>query len=538
MPDNHDFTVRQISKQLRNDHRDAFRVYLSSTSLANLRLRAGDVCRLLFPGGSSKQAIAWSSPESIGKSIVQTSKTLQDCYGIKLNDQISITKVNETLADVESVTLMDCSDPDKLERYGPIALPDRYHWAWSLEFPLSKCEALAAGLTFDLELKSQKRSFKIVDIRGVARGQDNCLFTLSGASKVLIDDLQQFKEEAANSKLEVVPLGLGGMNRQIQLINENLADFHVGSDRLAMPPFYEHSRGILLYGPKGTGKSTLLGQIRLAGWRRTFDIGSSAFNRNPGDGEARLRSIFQEAIRYQPSVVLVDQLEFIAPKKALGDSHSLAPILCECMDSARTAHVLVVGTTRHPNDVDDALRTPHRLANEIELQIPTAHDRAEIVTAICGGPSVALNNTLIELIAEKTHGYVGADLFALLQLVCRRARQRQLKSHEVWQLNKEETISKELENLRIDAGQPFGLRVEEGDVVSALQETRPTAMKEVFLETPKVRWSDIGGQHDIKRRLQKAVERPLKVGLTKRSTPKPKLICLVSGAHEKTQCKE
>ncbi|KAL4869313.1 hypothetical protein BDV12DRAFT_83070 [Aspergillus spectabilis] len=510
MPDNRDFTVRQISKQIRNDHRDAFRVYLSSTSLATLRLKAGDVCRLLFPGGSSKQAIAWNSPESIGKTIAQTSKTLQDCYGIKLGDQVSITRVDETVAEIDSVTLIDCSDHDRMEKYGPISLSDRIHWAWSLEYPLSKCEALAVGLTFDLELRSQRRSFRIVDIRGVARGHDNTLFRLSETSKVLIDETQQFIEEAPGSQLEVLPLGLGGMSRQIQLINENLADFHVGLDRLVMPPFYEHSRGILLYGPKGTGKSTLLGQIRLAGWRRTFDIGSSAFNKNAGDGETRLRNIFQEAIRYQPSVVIMDQLEFIAPKKASGDSHSLAPVLCECMDSAKTAHVLVVGVTRHPNDVDDALRTPHRLANEIELQIPTAHDRAEIVTAICGGPSFALSKTLIELIAEKTHGYVGADLFALLQLVCRRARQRQINNEEGRQLDIGDTISRNFEDLRLDGEQPIGLKIEEGDVLSALQETRPTAMREVFLETPKVRWSDIGGQHDIKRRLQKAVERPLK----------------------------
>ncbi|KAL4877250.1 P-loop containing nucleoside triphosphate hydrolase protein [Aspergillus karnatakaensis] len=510
MPENREFTIRQLSKQVRNDHRDAFRVYLSSTALANLRLKAGDICRLLLPGGSSKQAIAWNSPENIGKSIAQTSRTLQDCYGIRLNDQISITRVDEALAEPESVTLVDCSEDDKLEKYGPIALSDRNHWAWSLEFPLSKCEAIAVGLTFDMELKGQKRSFRIADIKGVVQGQHSTLFRLSKASKVLIDEAQQFIEDSPGSRLEVLPDGLGGMSRQIELINENLADFHVGSDKLIMPPFYEHSRGILLYGPKGTGKSTLLGQIRQAGWRRTFEIGSSAFNKNAGDGETRLRSIFQEAIRYQPSVVIMDQIEFIAPKKASGDLNSLAPILCECMDSAKAAHVLVVGATRHPNDVDDALRTPHRLANEIELQIPTAHDRAEIVSAICGGPSDALGERLIEILAEKTHGYVGADLFALLQLVCRRARQRQIKNDENHHFDVEDTISKELSDLRLDGAQAVGLKIEEGDVLSALQETRPTAMREVFLETPKVRWSDIGGQHDIKRRLQKAVERPLK----------------------------
>ncbi|KAH1487346.1 hypothetical protein KXX57_000271 [Aspergillus fumigatus] len=179
---------------------------------------------------------------------------------------------------------------------------------------------------------------------------------------------------------------------------------------------------------------------------------------------------------------------------------------------AKSALVLVVAATRHPNDVDDALRTPHRLAIEIEMQVPTAQDRAEILRAICGSSTRQLSEELIETIAEKTHGYVGADLFALLQLVCRKARQRQLCQSRSPTRLCDVTSSPDLvagvehieENMVVD------LDIEESDVMSALQETRPTAMREVFLETPKVRWTDIGGQHDIKKRLQKAVERPLK----------------------------
>ncbi|KAL3460578.1 P-loop containing nucleoside triphosphate hydrolase protein [Aspergillus heterothallicus] len=510
MPENRDFTVRPLSKQVRNDNRDAFRVYLSSTSLAILRLKAGDVCRILLPGGGSKEAIAWNSPESIGKSIVQTSRTLQDCYGIKIGDQISLVRVDEALQEIGSITLTDCSEPDRIEKYGPIPIPDRNHWAWSLEFPLSKCEALACGLLFDLEAKGQKRSFRIASIRPAGQNNGGTLFRFGVNSKVMIDEAQGDVDESLSSHLEVLSIGLGGMSRQIQAINETLADFHQDSDVLAMPSFYEHSRGILLYGPKGTGKSALLSQIRAAAWRRTFDIGSSAFSKGVGDGETKLRNIFQEAIRYQPSVVIIDQLEFIAPKKASADSHPLAPTLCECMDLVRSARVLVVGATRHPNDVDDILRTPHRFADEIELQIPTARDRAEILHAICGGPSFALDEKLIELLAEKTHGYVGADLFALLQLVCRKARRRQINSSGYRDLIPQ-TENHDKTQDQPSPGEPTTeLRIEESDVLLALQETRPTAMREVFLETPKVRWTDIGGQHDIKRRLQKAVERPLK----------------------------
>ncbi|KAL2836035.1 P-loop containing nucleoside triphosphate hydrolase protein [Aspergillus pseudoustus] len=510
MPENRDFIVRPLSKQVRNDNRDAFRVYLSSTSLAALKLKAGDVCRILLPGGGSKDAIAWNSLESIGKSIVQTSRTLQDCYGIKIGEQISLVRVEESLQEIGSISLTDCSDPDKIEKYGPIPIPDRQHWAWSLEFSLSKCEALAVGLTFDLEARGEKRSFRVATIRPVVQDNGSTLFRFGGNSKVLIDEAHSDVDESLSSRLEVLSIGLGGMSRQIQAINETLADFHPDSDILAMPSFYEHSRGILLYGPKGTGKSALLSQIRAAAWRRTFDIGSSAFSKGIGDGATKLRNIFQEAVRYQPSVVIIDQLEFIAPKKASADSHPLAPTLCECMDLVRSARVLVVGATRHPNDVDDVLRTPHRFADEIELQIPTARDRAEILHAICGSPSVALDEKLVEILAEKTHGYVGADLFALLQLVCRKARRRQINSPGFRDLSPQYETPSGLHGQQLLKEPTVELKIEESDVLLALQETRPTAMREVFLETPKVRWTDIGGQHDIKRRLQKAVERPLK----------------------------
>src|SRR5699024_6321618 len=161
------------------------------------------------------------------------------------------------------------------------------------------------------------------------------------------------------------------------------------------------------------------------------------------------------------------------------------------LDMVKGALVLVAAATRHPNDVDDALRTPHRLATEVELQVPTSQDRSEILRAIRGHSTAALSNELIEMIAERTHGYVGADLFALLQLVCRKARQRQLppkKRSPFDQVHVNEREGQDVKEVIVP------LEIQEPDVVSALQETRPTAMREVFLETPKVRWSDIGGQ--------------------------------------------
>lgn len=498
------FTARPLSKPARSDLKDAFRVYLSSSSLAALRLRAEDLCTLTSAEGTPKTAIAWTAVENIQNTVVQTSRTLQDCYGIKIGEKVAISRTDGILDDISAVTLVDISSPDKIAKHGPIAADERSHWEWVLEFHLSRCEVLANGLTFDLELKGQRRTFQVVNIRAENVSPARTIFRFSKTTRVSIG-MEPEAPPQLRSNISVRPTGLGGLSRQIEDINESLSDFNIDSRKPVMPSFYEHSRGILLYGPKGTGKSALLQQIEKAGWKQVFKIGTSSLGRSIGEGELKLRNIFQEAARSKPSVILMDQLEFIAPKRTSAESQSLASVLCENLDAIRSASILVVAATRHPNQVDDSLRTPHRFGTEIELQVPTAQDRAEILRAIRGPECAGLNNGIIEMLAEKTHGYVGADLFALLQLICRKARQRQLSEREFV------AVSSGTQRNDHDGEISVDLAIRETDVLASLQEIRPTAMREVFLETPKVRWSDIGGQHEIKKRLQQAVERPLKV---------------------------
>ncbi|KAJ5144766.1 ATPase [Penicillium atrosanguineum] len=493
------FTVRPLSKQARSDYKDAFRVYLSSSSLAALRLRADDLCCLTSAEGAPKTAIAWTAVENIQSTVVQTSRALQDCYGIKVGEKVGISRIDGALDNVESVFLLDCSEHEKIARYGSIAAEERCHWEWALEFQLLRCEVLAKGLTFELELKGQRRSFQLMNIHAQNSSPNRTIFRFTKDTKVCIGTEMEAPEEPSSSDIT------GGLSRQIEDINESLSDFNIDPRKPNMPSFYEHSRGILLYGPKGTGKTALLEQIEKAGWKQVLKIGTSSLGRSINESESKIRNVFQEAARSKPSVIIIDQLDFVAPKRTSLESQSLASVLCENLDAIRSASILVVAATRHPNNVDDALRTPHRFGAEIELQVPTAQDRAEILRAIRGPVSAGLTDELVEYLAEKTHGYVGADLFALLQLICRKARQRQLLEQDSTPQCSD--LSTEIENNRHVS---VDLVIQETDIMSSLQEIRPTAMREVFLETPKVRWTDIGGQHEVKKRLQQAVERPLK----------------------------
>jgi AAA family ATPase len=517
------FTARPLSKQqARKDLRDAFRVYLSSSSLAALRLQTESICTLRQADGPPRTAIAWYAAENIQNTVMQISRTLQDCYEIKIGEKVSITRAEGPLEEIDLVTLADCSDPEKIAKHGSILDNDRSHWEWALDEKLLRCGCLTTGLVFELELKGQARSFRVISIRSQNSRSSQTLFQFTEASRISLGPVTEEREEKP-SCIQVQSSGLGGLSRQIEDINESLSDFNLDPRKPVMPSFYENSRGLLLYGPKGTGKTSLLEQIEKAGWRQTFKIGTSTLGKSVGEGELKLRNIFQEAARSKPSVIIIDQLEFIAPKRTSIESQSLATVLCENLDAIRNSSILVVAATRHPNQVDDALRTPHRLGTEIEIQVPTAQDRAEILHAIRGPVSAGLTDELVELLAEKTHGYVGADLFALLQLICRKARQRQLiepSSTATSGNPTTDTYSSHYGGSSND-GLAVQLEIQETDILLSLQEIRPTAMREVFLETPKVRWSDIGGQHDIKKRLQQAVERPLKVSyiLDSRSRP-------------------
>lgn len=538
------FTVRPLSRQPRPDQKDSFRIYLSAASLLQTKLRAGDACRLQINANGTtpaveavapKTAIAWSATEKIQDSVVQMSKAVQELYGFRLGDKVLITRTAEPLAEVDVARLEGCTPPPSSgpaaaaaaggkDAIGEIPEADRAHWEWSLEYPLSRAEVIGVGMVFEHELKGCRRSFRVAEfLETGSRLNTNTIAQFGAASRTRIGGggggaAQQTdaETEKTTTTLKVDTAGLGGLDAQIRQINERLRDFSLQFRGLVLPAFYRSSDGILIHGPKGTGKSLLLAKLEASSWRKVFRMDSSVRSRAAGDdGEATLRKIFADALRYQPSVIAIDQLDFIAPKRGTGDtsSSSLVAALCESLDSLQDSQVLVAACARHPNDVDDSLRTPHRLGTEVELPVPTANGRKEILFALRGSDAEP-SDRILEDTATRTHGYVGADLFSLLQLACRKALTRQLSTVAVdgRPTNASESNGHiEGDGVGQETEEQIRVRILEEDVAQALQETRPTAMREVFLETPTVKWTDIGGQHDIKRRLRKAVERPIKV---------------------------
>lgn len=513
------YIVRPFSKPPRTDLKDVFRVYLSPSTLLLHKLSSGDACTLQLPeeedGPEVKSipAIAWTAPERLQDNNVQTSKALQELRGLKLGDKVSIKALHEPITAANSVTL---SEIPLADLHHPLAFLDeieRGHWAWFLEQPLMKAEFLCPGMTVnEIDLKGQKRSFKIAQID--SSNSPHALYRFMSTSVVTVrGGVPQSVPSAVESRsLLIKQDGIGGLTRQLDILNQRLAAYGGEFQRVKFPSYYRARRGgVLLYGPSGTGKSLLLRKVSEACWTKVYHIDADIVSRYGGNVDTAVARIFAEARRRQPSIVIIDHLETLAGKSRDFEtvhSGSIAASLSEEFGRLGDSRILVLAATTNLSNIDDSLRRPGCFDLQIEIPIPDSKTRTEILKILSAIEKEA-KVPILETLGDRTHGFVGADLDKLVQLGVEKAKVRTLATHG----NDLEARNGSL----LDNDPPSTpdtevvVEVTSIDLEKALLEVRPTAMQEVFLETPKVRWTDIGGQHEVKKSLKQAVEWPFKV---------------------------
>ncbi len=266
----------------------------------------------------------------------------------------------------------------------------------------------------------------------------------------------------------------------------------------------EPPKGILLYGPPGTGK-TLLAKA-LANEIGAYFVainGPEIMSKFYGESEERLREVFKEAQENAPSIIFIDEIDSIAPKRGevVGEVEKrVVAQLLTLMDGIQErGKVIVIGATNRPEDLDPALRRPGRFDREIEIRPPDKKGRFEILQVHTR--NMPLDNDVdLEEIADMTKGYTGADLAALAKEAAMAALREFIKSGKV-DLSKPGEIKKSvLESLKV------GRR----HFLEAMKVVRPTLMREVYVEVPEVHWDDIGGLDNVKQELRETVEWPLK----------------------------
>ncbi len=307
-------------------------------------------------------------------------------------------------------------------------------------------------------------------------------------------------DASAERKPRVTYEEIGGLKEQLLKMREcvelPLKHPEIFS-RLGIEP---HS-GILLYGPPGTGKTLIAKAIANETEARFYSInGPEIMNKYYGETEARLREIFKEAKENAPSIIFIDEIDAIAPKReeVFGDVEKrvVAQLLALMDGLSDRGNVIVIGATNRPESVDPALRRPGRFDIEIEVNVPNADGRLEILQIHTRGMPLS-DDVDLKKIADELHGYTGADIKAL----CREAAIKALRRYlpEIYLEN--DNISPEiLEKLTITSA----------DFYEGMKGIIPTAMRELYVETPKITFNDVGGMNNIKRVLNDNIIRALK----------------------------
>lgn len=263
----------------------------------------------------------------------------------------------------------------------------------------------------------------------------------------------------------------------------------------------EAPKGVLLHGPPGTGKTLLAKAVANETNSNFFTIGGpEIMSKYHGESEERLRNVFQEAEKNAPSIIFIDEIDSIAPKReeVSGEvERRIVAQLLSLMDGMKSrGKVVVIAATNRVDAIDPALRRPGRFDREIEIGVPNRDGRLEVLQIHTRGMPLDKDVDLQKL-ADISHGFVGADLQALAKEAAIRALRRVLPD-----------INLSSESIPIDTLRKIIVRMQ--DFMDVIKETEPSAMREVFVEVPDIKWEDIGGLSTIKQELQEAVEWPLK----------------------------
>ncbi len=305
------------------------------------------------------------------------------------------------------------------------------------------------------------------------------------------------KEERAIPRITYEDIG--GLGPEIKKIRE-MIELPMKHPELFERLGVEAPKGVLLHGPPGTGK-TLLAKALASETNSHFQTlsGPEIMSKYYGESEQKLREIFKEAEEEAPSIIFIDEIDSIAPKReeVTGEvERRIVAQLLAVMDGLESrGKVVVIGATNRPDALDQALRRPGRFDREIEIGVPNRESRLEVLQIHARGMPLA-EDVDLEKLADITHGFVGADIAALAREAGMRALRRIVPELDL----DVESIPVEILNKIEVVGEDF---------VDALRELEPSAMREVLVESPNVHWDDIGGLKDVKQELMESVEWPL-----------------------------
>ena len=319
-------------------------------------------------------------------------------------------------------------------------------------------------------------------------------------AKTAVELLPEYKAVDGQRRADVTYDDLGGMRDTIDALRE-MVELPLRHPELFQRLGVDPPKGVLLHGPPGTGKTLLARAVANESSAKFFSIaGPEIMGSAYGESERRLREIFEQAAQSAPSIIFIDEIDSIAPKRGQvsgeAEKRLVAQLLTLLDGMEPRQNTVVIAATNRPEALDEALRRPGRFDREIVVGVPDEPGRREILGIHTRGMPLAPDVDLNEL-SRRTYGFVGADLAALCREAALEAVRRIMPKINL----SEQVIPTEI----LDA-----LSVELRDFDNALKRVQPSAMREVMVEAPRIRWDDIGGLEEAAGRLREGVELPLK----------------------------
>jgi transitional endoplasmic reticulum ATPase len=419
-------------------------------------------------------------PSDEGKGIIRIDGLVRNNAGVAIGDTVVVRKIKAVPAEKVIVAPLEAIPPID-ERYLADALES---------VPLIK------GDNVMVPYFGGRLTFQVI---GATPSQANNIDEVVVITQKTIFHIAE-KGETLRAATQVSYEDIGGLKEEIQKVRE-MIELPLRHPEIFEKLGIEAPKGVLLYGPPGTGKTLLAKAVANETNAHFISIsGPEIMSKFYGESEARLREIFKEAKEKAPSIMFVDEIDSIAPKReeVMGEvERRVVSQLLSLMDGLEArGKVIVIAATNRPNAIDPALRRPGRFDREIEIKVPDKRGRLEIL-------QIHTRNMPLDTdvdqdrVAAVTHGFVGADL----EYLCKEAAMKCLR-RLLPELN--------LEEEKVPPETLDKLIVSMNDFENAIRDVMPSAMREVYLESPDVPWTAIGGLEEVKRELQEAVEWPLR----------------------------
>ncbi len=480
-------------------------VRIDTRKMQDLGIKEGDVVEL--QGQKKTGAIAVRSyPADVGLNLIRMDGITRRNAGIGVGENIKVVKANVkeamriVLAPAQKGIILQMS-PDLLKKN-------------LLMRPLMKKDIVAP-----FPVATRRRGGPFDDFFGGMNIEEIFFAPIPGETKLAVVSTNpdgmvrvteetevELKPEAVDIEEKVFPTityeDIGGLGESINKIRE-MVELPMRHPELFTKLGIEPPKGVLLYGPPGTGKTLLARAVANESGVNFFSIaGPEIMSKWYGQSEENLRKIFEEAEKNAPSIIFIDEIDAIAPKReeVTGEvERRVVSQILTLMDGLKSrGKVIVIAATNRQNALDPALRRPGRFDREVEIGVPDQKGRKEILQIHTRNMPIDRSTVDLDYLASITYGFVGADLEALGKEAAMSALRRNLPQIS-WR-TMEELPAKAIEKLKVT----------KLDFDNALKLVEPSAMREVLVEIPKVKWDDVGGLNEVKESLREIVEWPLK----------------------------